>query len=134
MRASAAAVVHPSLGGCEAGSFPSIHFTTRDGEADTDEDSDSTESDDSGPAPVATPAGRGKPIPARRASQELEHDLFDVTERKDFGDGLRTPMQHLTVIRTMYIQMEFVERQTLKEVCMFLYLLMGTVADTWALF
>ncbi|KAG7440064.1 Serine/threonine-protein kinase [Guyanagaster necrorhizus] len=74
------------LGGTSKGSFPSIHFTrSSESQEDTDSDND-------------TPFG----------------GLFRKAGDED-GEGLGTLTPTLTVQRTLYIQMEFVERQTLKE-------------------
>ncbi|KDQ55382.1 hypothetical protein JAAARDRAFT_37399 [Jaapia argillacea MUCL 33604] len=73
-------------------SFPSIHFT-RSGstEAANDTDNGSEEDDDA------------------ENSAEIVRQLFS---RPSNGNGFHTPS---TIARTLYIQMEFVERQTLKE-------------------
>ncbi|KAK0199520.1 kinase-like domain-containing protein [Desarmillaria ectypa] len=74
------------LGGTSRGSFPSIHFTgSSESQEDTDSDNDS-------------------PI----------EGLFRKAGDED-GKGLESLTPPLTVQRTLYIQMEFVERQTLKE-------------------
>lgn len=99
------------------GSFPSIHFSTRDGETDTDDDDESDSDDSLDEGHVTVLEKRGKAIPGKAApNQQLEHDVFDLTETTPFGMGGIRPMQNMPVLRTMYIQMEFVERQTLKEV------------------
>ncbi len=79
------------LGGTSRGSFPSIHFTGSSGsQEDTDSDNE-------------TPFG----------------GLFRKAGEEN-GEGLGSMTPPLTVQRTLYIQMEFVERQTLKEVRMLL--------------
>ncbi|KAK0438425.1 kinase-like domain-containing protein [Armillaria borealis] len=74
------------LGGTSRGSFPSIHFT---GSSESQEDTDSDNE---------TPFG----------------GLFRKAGEEN-GEGLGSMTPPLTVQRTLYIQMEFVERQTLKE-------------------
>ncbi len=76
------------LGGTSRGSFPSIHFTGS--------------------------SGGHRRIRTVIMKPHLEGCSGRAGEEN--GEGLGSMMPPLTVQRTLYIQMEFVERQTLKEV------------------
>ncbi|KAF7299301.1 hypothetical protein MIND_00879100 [Mycena indigotica] len=84
-----------AMGSSSRGGFPSIHFSNSE---DGEESGESEESDESDDNPFVNPsAGNGI----------KSNGIFDMTP-------LNKPW-HPIISRTMYIQMEFVEQQTLKE-------------------
>lgn len=102
-------------------SFPSIHFSSRTSSPGTGEDDDGESTSSSGEGAAGAFAGLFNRSRSRSASGPLNLALTKATAqmRKEgmTPRGAPAPAYTPPVSRTLYIQMEFVERQTLREVC-----------------